>query len=51
MIDDLRAALAPVADALEALGVDYRVGGPGTLGSFDSPVASLRASLRTNGDW
>lgn len=27
MIDDLRAALAPVADALEALGVDYRVGG------------------------
>lgn len=27
MNDDLRAALAPVADALEALGVAYRVGG------------------------
>ncbi len=27
MNDDLSAALAPVADALEALGVDYRVGG------------------------
>lgn len=25
--DDLRAALDPVADALEALGIDYRVGG------------------------
>ena len=27
MNDDLRLALAPVADALEALGVDYRVSG------------------------
>lgn len=27
MNEDLRAALAPVADALEALGVEYRVGG------------------------
>lgn len=27
MNEDLRLALAPVADALEALGVDYRVGG------------------------
>jgi hypothetical protein len=27
MIDELRAALDPVADAFEALGVDYRVGG------------------------
>jgi len=27
MIDEIRAALDPVADAFEALGVSYRVGG------------------------
>lgn len=49
MIDELRAALDPVADAFEALGVSYRVGGS-VASSARGVARSTLGVLKLQGD-